>query len=261
MIEAAIEGSPKMLSLLVWLALVVAASAPVSLTSRTKNKVPTPRTTCGRCKRPAGASCICAVLPPTPIALSTRVLILQHPREAKKAIASVPLISLCLKDVTVMRANVPWLRGSEPLPRPEFFQRSLHDGYKPLLLYPAPDALVMEENLSEAPPSSKWADRQPKTLLVLIDGTWSQAQNLMRHSPGLAAACQRAMFAGDQDAIISHLRREPQQHCTSTLEACARALRIVEPTAEAAAAACSMERALQAMVDGQLRHRELARIG
>ena len=223
----------------------------------------TPRIRCDRCKRPLGASCICSALPPAPVALSTRVLILQHPREARKAIATVPLIPLCLRDVEVVRARVPWCRGQEPLPQPEelsFLEQSVHDGYEPLLLFPAPEAVVLDTvDVSNSRPL-QGGEGGGKVLLVLIDGTWSQAQNLMRNSPGLAAACTLVMFDGEQHAIIGELRREPQQHCMSTLEACARALRIVEPTAEAEAAACYMECALQAMVDGQLRHRTESRM-
>ena len=221
----------------------------------------TPRILCGRCKRPAGDACICASLPAAPIAVSTRVLVIQHPREARKAIASVPIIPLCVQQVDVVRAAVPWLRGhEEPLPRPadlDFFQRSIREGYEPLLLFPGREALALDSKDT----IDRWSAQHGKVLLVLIDGTWSQAQNMMRHSPGLAAACTHVMFESDQQPIIGKLRREPQQHCMSTLEACARALRLVEPTAEAEAAAGYMERTLQAMVDGQLQHVMRSRAG
>ena len=91
-----------------------------------------------------------------------------------------------------------------------------------------------------------------KKLLVLIDGTWTQARHMHRWSPSLAAACKQVMFESDAASIIDALRREPEKHCTSTLEAFARALRLVEPTERAEQAASYMEGALSAVVQKQL---------
>ena len=248
---------------------------------------PPRRVLCRRCARPS-ATCVCAALPPSPIALTTRVLVLQHPREAKKPIGSVRLLPLCLKHVHIVEAAVPWLRGSEPLHAPsqlDWLQRCMREGYEPLLLFPSEGAIALDErhgrtqrdapaDESGAPSNddlgdwrrrpSGWSGRtgrrqepreaeepKKKVLLVMIDGTWSQARHLLRHSPTMAAACTHVKFEAEREAIIGALRREPERHCTSTLEACARMLRVVEPTAEAEAAAAHMEAALSVMVEAQ----------
>ena len=68
----------------------------------TRNHVHEARALCERCKRPHRV-CLCAALPPVPVVTQTRVLILQHPVEAKKTVATVPLVELCLANCTVVR--------------------------------------------------------------------------------------------------------------------------------------------------------------
>ena len=68
----------------------------------TRNHVHEARALCQRCGRPPRV-CLCAALPPAPVATNTRVLILQHPVEAKKTVATVPLVELCLANCTVVR--------------------------------------------------------------------------------------------------------------------------------------------------------------
>jgi DTW domain-containing protein YfiP len=266
--------------------------------STVPNGIPTPRRVlCVRCARPV-ATCVCGALPKAPIALTTRVLVLQHPREAKKAVGSVRLLPLCLEHVQIVEAAVPWKRGSEPLHAPsqlEWLQRSIREGYEPLLLFPSNGAIALDERREgdieghaqrhaqaderrrDAPLNAArggandagvWTglghsgrreqqqqqqQQQPekKALLVMIDGTWSQARHLLRHSPTMAAACTHVKFEAEREAIIGALRREPERHCTSTLEACARMLRVVEPTPQAEAAAAHMEATLRAMVEAQ----------
>jgi hypothetical protein len=56
---------------------------------------PRRRPRCGRCARPA-AACVCASLPRAPPALRGAVAVLQHPAEAKRKLATVPLLALAL---------------------------------------------------------------------------------------------------------------------------------------------------------------------
>lgn len=226
-----------------------------------RSHVEHPRSVCRRCRRPARQHCVCAELPPAPIAVQTRVLILQHPRESRKAMCSVPLIPLCLREAEVVQAPMPFeaescftAEGLEPL------QRSIREGYEPLLLFPGEGAVPLDAAAGWPQPraSSKQSSatrrsrERRRKLLVLIDGTWSQARAMMRHSPSLAAACTLVMFERPAQPIIAAVRREPERHCVSTLEACARALRLVEPTPAAEEAAAAMERGLRALVGRQL---------
>lgn len=99
-------------------------------------------------------------------------------------------------------------------------------------------------------------------LLILIDGTWIQAHHMLRHSAELLAHVTQVQFDAPVQSDFDRLRREPAAHCMSTVEACARALRALEPAAEGAAegeptpgerAAGAMEEALRVLVRNQLR--------
>ena len=91
-----------------------------------------------------------------------------------------------------------------------------------------------------------------KVVLVLIDGTWTQARHMMRHSPELASACTRHTYLKSGSIPSSTRCGVSRAALYLHLEACARALRLVEATEQAAAAADHMERALKAIVAAQL---------
>ncbi len=106
-----------------------------------------------------------------------------------------------------------------------------------------------------------------KQTLVLIDGTWSEAKRIIRKSPEVLEGCQMVQFAFPDDveeesnvdsnnvngdgsssawpsqpdsdsdkaiksrSIYHAMRKEPEEHCLSTLEACGEALKILEGAA------------------------------
>jgi hypothetical protein len=84
----------------------------------------------------------------------------------------------------------------------------------PYVLYPGPGARDVEELAGH-----------PITLIA-VDGTWSQARGLLRKNPALAALPRVALSPGPPSAY--RIRRQPAEHCVSTLEALARALDILE---------------------------------
>lgn len=85
----------------------------------------------------------------------------------------------------------------------------------PYVLYPGPEA----RDLSELPQG------EPITLIA-VDGTWSQAKALLRRNPRLAALPRVAFSPGSPS--IYRIRRQPAEHCVSTLEALGRALDVLE---------------------------------
>jgi len=93
---------------------------------------------------------------------------------------------------------------------------------------------------------------QRRQLLVLVDGTWRQAHHMLRHSPALREACTSVRFCGPAHSAFDKLRREPSGDCMSTAEACARALRLLEPTEAATSAAEHIEAAVRQLVQTQL---------
>jgi tRNA-uridine aminocarboxypropyltransferase len=85
----------------------------------------------------------------------------------------------------------------------------------PYVLYPGPEA----RDLSELP-------RDTPITLIAVDGTWSQAKALLRRNPRLAALPRVAFSPGSPS--IYRIRRQPAEHCVSTVEALARALDVLE---------------------------------
>jgi hypothetical protein len=108
----------------------------------------------------------------------------------------------------------------------------------PYVLFPGQGA----RDLAELP-----GDR-PITLIV-IDGTWPQAKQLLRRNPDLAALPRVAFSPGAPSAY--RIRPQPAEHCVSTVEALARALDVIEgPPGRFEEA---LLRPLHALVEDQLR--------
>lgn len=158
------------------------------------------RQTCHRCFRPL-AFCYCKALPA--IAARTRVVILQHPREERRAICSARMAWLSLQGAEL-------LQGVEFDDHPRI--QALADEPGAVLLYPGPGA-VSAEALAGQPPST----------LVAVDGTWHQAPKMVRASR-ILSALPRVAIDPREPSGYGELRREPAPHCLSTIEAIALAL-------------------------------------
>ena len=202
------------------------------------------RGVCEHCSRPP-ALCVCHVLPRQKYVTQTQVLILQHPNERRKRnLSTVPLLRLVLENVQVM---VGYIFEAKSIPA---VMEQLELGQKPLLLYPSPNAISLDahdnsdienaKRLEVLLPSSKQMSNNDQddhndhnhinndNLLIIMDGTWTEAKRMVRDSPSLVECCQPVKFTADSSSIYHALRREPEDHCISTLEACARALALLE---------------------------------
>lgn len=182
------------------------------------------RAVCPRCRRPE-VVCYCRHV--RPLATRTRVVILQHPRERDVPINTARIAALCLPDA-VLEVGLDWSR----LP-------ALSDPARPaVLLYPGEGAIDVEKE----PPAG------PVTLVV-VDGTWAQAQSVVRKNPRLAALPRYAFRpAAPSDYRI---RREPHESYVSTIEALARVLGALEGDPERFA---TMLDPFRAMVEAQLEY-------
>jgi DTW domain-containing protein YfiP len=185
-----------------------------------------PRVTCAVCRRPASV-CYCRHL--RPIETSTRVVLLQHPRERDVAIGTARMASLCLPN-SELHVGVHW-RGSSAL------DRALSDPSRPAaLLYPGAGAI----DVLRHPPSG------PVTLVV-VDGTWWQARKVLRENPELAALPRYAFTPPSPSEY--RIRKEPAPSFVSTLEALVHVLGALEGDALRFQALLAPFRA---MVDAQL---------
>jgi DTW domain-containing protein YfiP len=137
------------------------------------------------------------------------VVILQHPRESDVAINTARLVELQLENaerhVAVKLDEVPGIRAR------------FNDPTAPaILLYPGDDA----PDLASAPPPG------PVTLVVL-DGTWWQAKKLFQQNPELSQLPRYSLSPSSPSRY--RIRREPELHCISTIEAIGEALTLLEP--------------------------------
>jgi DTW domain-containing protein len=162
------------------------------------------RATCRRCLRPA-PFCVCAGLGPIPSRI--RVVLLQHPREARLAICSARLTRVALENAELHRAV-----ALDAHPR----VRALLDAPGTALLFPG----------EGAPLAAALADEPPRTLVVL-DATWLQAAKMLDANPRLAAL-PRISVAPGRPSGYRDLRREPAEGHLSTIEAVALALGALE---------------------------------
>ncbi|WP_242346318.1 tRNA-uridine aminocarboxypropyltransferase [Anaeromyxobacter terrae] len=183
------------------------------------------RPTCRRCLRPT-AFCVCAELPVIPS--RTRVVLLQHPREARLAICSAWLTRLALENCELHRGvafeeNLA-VRAAAATPGAA-------------LLFPG-DGAVPAAALTGAPPS----------VLFVVDGTWPQAEKMIRATPSLAVL-PRVGVVPERPSGYGDLRREPGPEHLSTAEAVALALGALEGDP---ARFAPLVRAFRASVEKQL---------
>jgi DTW domain-containing protein YfiP len=159
----------------------------------------------------------------------TRVVVLQHPREATVPIGTARLLELGLSGLE-RHVGVAFDDESPAI-------RALRAaGAPPILLYPGKGA----RDLALEPPAT------PVTLVV-IDGTWWQARKILRKSPALASLPRYALTPRTPSRY--RIRREPAPECVSTIEAVVEALGLLEREG------ASFERLLapfDAMVEHQL---------
>jgi DTW domain-containing protein YfiP len=187
------------------------------------------RVYCEGCGRPP-IVCICAAL--VTVVPRTKVVVLQHPREADNAIGTAWMVERCFGAERIVGVEL------ENDPR---FARALSDPAAPaILLAPGPSAIDLHARPPEGP-----------VTLIVVDGTWSQAKKLFRVNPSLARLPRYAF----QPASPSNyrIRREPADHCVSTIEATVAALALLEERRGSTVDVHEPLRAFEAMVDHQIR--------
>lgn len=181
------------------------------------------RPTCARCRRPVSA-CWCGAL--TPVETATRVVFLQHPREARVAIGTARMAHLGLR-----RSELH--EGIEFGAHPRVAEVVAAPGT--MLLFPGEGAVAPES-----------LPHPPETLLVL-DGTWPQARKMMALNPALRAL-PRIGFVPSKPGNY-RIRREPAAHCVATIEAVVEVLAALEQDATRFA---PLLRSFESMVDLQI---------
>jgi DTW domain-containing protein YfiP len=157
-------------------------------------------------------------------------VILQHPRERDVPINTARLAELQLE-------GAERFVGLRVAQQRTVRERLSDPAYPAILLYPGEGA----RDLALEPPAG------PVTLCVL-DGTWWQAKKLFQLNPELAELPRYTLLP--QSPSRYRIRREPAEHCVSTIEAIAQALELLEPSGFDREA---LLRPFDAMVEHQLR--------
>lgn len=224
------------------------SSSEAKAERRKKERRLVARELCSDCHRPP-ILCVCEALPKEKILTSTHVLVLQHPNEFKrKSLSTVPLMPLVLENCTV---KVGYNFDPNSL---ELVKKSLDKGKKPLLLFPGPDAISLDDQDKSVErtifSSTEGSSDEGGDILLLIDGTWAEARRIMMQSSILVDACQQVQFSLDYESIYDAVRKEPEKHCISTLEACAESLMLLEKDKNIALRAKkSLEHAMTHMIE------------
>jgi DTW domain-containing protein len=180
---------------------------------------------CPRCHM-LGGLCVCALIPSPPLVTRTRLVLVLHRLEERKPTNTGTLAAACLANSEII------VRGHEGEPTPPFVAP---EGTRPLLLFPAEDAV----------PLAPSPDDRPVTLIV-PDGTWRQAAKVRRRVPGMAEVPCVTLPPGPPTTY--RLRSEPVEGGLATLEAIARAFDILEGRHVRDA----LERVFRAMVERTL---------
>ena len=128
-----------------------------------------PRKLCNRCQRPLKV-CLCAHL--VKLQAPFKVLILQHPSEQKQALATVPLLQLCLSPLQVLVA--------EDFCDNDLVQALLKNKQNCRVLFPGENSQNWEFGLGMAELNSEEIDT-----LIVLDGTWRKAKKMWHLNPWL----------------------------------------------------------------------------
>lgn len=195
------------------------------------------RAMCGRCRRPATV-CICCCLPDEPFKIGSRVVILQHPNEESRSLATVPLLTQC---VETSRCHV--IRGKRfDVGRNKVLDLALSSADS-ILLFPGDKALELHALPRRPIGGSDGA------AVIVIDGTWSQAKSIFNRSRALGAVKQVQLtgFGGSEYSI----RTQPTRGSLSTLESVAHILAWLETDSTIVEV---LVRPLRAMCRHQIEH-------
>jgi DTW domain-containing protein YfiP len=150
--------------------------------------------------------CLCPHI--SAVSNRTRVLVLQHPDEAKHPLNTGRLAVLGLECADLLIGEeFPQLGGI------------IASVGQAVLLFPAKDE-------AQSRPAAAYRGH-PSTLLIVPDGTWRQARRIVRSNTVLSTLPRLSLPLGEPSAYRVRKAREPA--AVSTIEAIVRVLSLVEP--------------------------------
>lgn len=163
------------------------------------------RELCPRCVQP-GFSCYCPHL--NPIDCKIKFVILIHPIEVRRRIATGRMAYLCLQ-------NSVLIDGQDFSYNKQVNEIIQNPDHQSVVLYPGKESF----NISSLPQVELQSLIQPRKQLVIfvIDGTWATAKKTMNRSENLKAL-PKICFTPQQLSQF-RVRKQPDPNCFSTIEA------------------------------------------
>jgi len=160
------------------------------------------RETCWQCRR-AKVACYCSEVIPFDPGFDLAICV--HPREARNPIGTARIIYRFVQGCELFVGT-----GSQLDTDPRFRDWINRSPSSVKILYPGPHALWISEQ-------SPLVSQPIRPRIVIIDGTWSQAKQLVRTSELLRSISQIA-FQPRSPSLYT-IREQPATICLSSLEA------------------------------------------
>lgn len=193
---------------------------------------------CRRCGKPPPL-CVCDAA--KPLANRIELLILQHPQEQDRLLASARPAMLRLARAS-LKIGLSWPTLAKALGRPADPKRwaVLYLGSLSAAALPAREIVAVDAK--GAPLADQDHVLREIEGVILLDGSWSQAKTLWWRNPWVLK-CRRIVLNPKRRSLYGKLRREPRREGLSTLEAAAMALARLgdQPDIEAALVATFSE--------------------
>lgn len=170
-----------------------------------QNELPQYRTICKSCSQPE-FSCFCSYVKAFDSKINFVILI--HPIEASRRIATGRMSNLCLKN--------SYLIKGQDYTNDQLVNQLISDtDYESVILYPG----LHSKNISHISNTekSKMFNPNKKLRIFVIDGTWATAKKMVRQSLNLHAL-PRICFSSDKPSTF-RVRKQPRPGCFSTIEA------------------------------------------
>jgi DTW domain-containing protein YfiP len=183
---------------------------------------------CQTCGKPA-ALCVCDGV--APIDNRVFVLILQHPQEQDRAIATARLTALHFQN-SLLKIGLSWPSLTKILGRPadpQLWAVLYLGSVKASEALPGRDIVLVDKKGAAVANQ----DRVLRDLegIILLDGTWSQAKALWWRNAWMLK-CRRVVLGPRQPSRYGRIRREPRRDALSTIESAAMLLARLEQRPE-----------------------------
>ena len=165
----------------------------------------------------APQTCYCHLV--HPIELNFKFVILIHPIEARKRVATGRMSHLCLKNSILLRGHNYSNHNTlnEILNDPDLYPVILHPGE------PSKNMSTMSQaELKEICPKDK------TLTIIVIDGTWATAKKMLKHSQNLINL-PKICFTPDKPSNF-RIRKQPHENCYSTIEAIHHVIELIGPS-------------------------------